>query len=370
MALTFSTIPMCCCTILPSLPSRSYSWVFLIKMSVTRYPWRCHSCIVEALKEGSGLQLSFGMWKLRAVQSSLLTFDRVYMFDGIYQSLICFYMAYLLFIPATFVTSNGLGVADRERMGVFVACATVVVPNTYILLNTYRWDWLMLLLVTVSILLIWFWTGVYTATTSASIEFYKAAPEVYGQLSFWTLSLLIVFICLLPRFTAKAFQKIFMPRDIDIIRERVRQGYYRYLDDVDPSVAPIGKTPSEGSSDLSNPEHGTLKARHPVGDDDRRPIYPPSVAQTATTANPRSQNGSDGTDYTGHRVSFEAPTRHSCDKPRPSFDRMGQSMDRIRPSFEASNDFTSAALLTRMESSHSQTIAQQQRMIHGSSSLR
>lgn len=292
------------------------------------------------------------------------------MFDGIYQSLICFYMAYLLFIPATFVTSNGLDLADRERMGVYVACATVVVVNLYILLNTYRWDWLMLLLVTVSVLLIWFWTGVYTVGTSASIEFYKAAPQVYGQLSFWTLSLLLVVMCLLPRFTAKAFQKLFMPRDVDIIRERVRQGYYRDLDNVDPSVAPIGKTPSEGSSDLSNPEQGTLKARLPVDDDDRRPIYPPSVAQTATTANPRSQNGSDGTDYTGHRASFEAPVRPSCDRPRPSFDRMRQSMDRIRPSFEASSDFTSAALLTRMESSHSQQMAQHQRMIHGSSCLR
>lgn len=292
------------------------------------------------------------------------------MFDGIYQSLICFYLGYLLFAPATFVTSNGLGVADRERMGVFVACATVIVVNIYVLLNSYRWDWLMLLLVVISILLIWFWTGVYTASTAASIEFYKAAPEVYGQLSFWTLSLLIVFACLLPRFTAKAFQKIFMPRDIDIIRERVRQGYYRYLDDVDPSVGPVGKTPSEGSSDLSNPDQGTLKARRPVGDDDRRPIYPPSVAQTATTANPRSQNGSDGTEYTGHRVSFEAPPRPSYDRPRPSFDRMRQSMDRIRPSFEASDDFTSAALLTRMESSHSERCAQHQRMIHGSSGLR
>ena len=304
------------------------------------------------------------------VQIPLLTFHRVYMVDGIYQSLICFYMAYLLFIPANFVTSNGLGLEDRERMGVFVACATICVLNFYILMNAYRWDWLMILLVVFSNLLIWFWTGVYTALPASSIEFYKAAPQVYGQLSFWVLSLLIIIICLLPRFTAKALKKIFMPRDIDIIREKVRLGHYRYLDDVDPSVAPLAKPPSEGSSDLSNLEQGTLKARHPVDDDDRRPIYPPSVAQTATTANPRSQNGSDGTDYTGHRASFEAPPRSSFDRPRPSFDRMRQSMDKIRPSFEATNDFTSAAMLTRMESSHSQSLAQQQRMIHGSSCLR
>jgi phospholipid-translocating ATPase len=41
------------------------------------------------------------------------------------------------------------------------------------------------------------------------------------------------------------------------------------------------------------------------------------------------------------------------ERPRPSYDRMRASMDRVRPSFEASNDFTSAARLARVESSHS-----------------
>lgn len=295
------------------------------------------------------------------------------MLDGIYQSLICFFMAYLLFIPAESVTSNGLDLADRERMGVYVACATVVVGNAYILLNTYRWDWLMLLLVVVSILLIWFWTGVYTAfPSSAGIQFYESASEVFGQLSFWALSLLIVFICLLPRFTAKAFQKIFWPRDVDIIREQVRQGKFKYLDDVDPSAVPLAriKSASRGFSDESDPSgETTLNPRPRTATTDRRPLYPPSVAQTATTTNPRSQNGSDGTDYTGHRLSLEQPTRPSVDRPRPSFDRLRQSMDRTQPSFEASNDFTTAALLTRMESSHSIT-SPINRMLHGSSSLR
>ena len=273
------------------------------------------------------------------------------MLDGIYQSLICFFMAYLLFKPATFVTSSGLNLNDRERMGVYVACATIVVVNVYVLLNTYRWDWLMLLLVAISILLIWFWTGVYTAFASSNL-FYKAAPEVYGQLTFWALTLLTVAICLLPRFTAKAIQKIYLPRDVDIIREQIRQGRFNHLDNADAYVSP-SKVSSRASSDLSKPIDPVTK--HPVNvADDERPIYPPSMTVTATTHNPRSQNGSDGTEYTGHRHSLEQPARPSFDRPRPSFDRMRASIDRIRPSYEASKDFTTAALLTRMESSHSQ----------------
>ncbi len=285
--------------------------------------------------------------------------------DGVYQSLICFFMPYLLFAPATFNTQSGLGVDDNKRIGVYTASATIVVVNVYILMNTYRWDWLMMLLVSISILLIWFWTGVYTVSSSSD-QFYKAAPQVYGQLSFWVLLLLVVSICLLPRFTVKAFQKMFLPLDVDIIREQIRQGKFKYLDKYEAYVPP-GKLPSASSSDVSQPVKYTAGTQTPL-EDDERPIYPPSVAPTGTTHNPRSQTGSDGTDYTGHKVSLEVP-RPSFDRPRPSFDRMRNSMDQIRPSYEASNDFTSAALLTRMESSHSDTI-HAPRAPHGQSSLR
>ena len=285
--------------------------------------------------------------------------------DGVYQSLICFFMPYLLFSPATFNTQSGLGVDDIKQGGVYYASAIIVVANVYILLNTYRWDWLMLLLVSISILLIWFWTGVYTAVSSAE-QFYKAAPHVYGQLSFWVLLLLTVSISLLPRFTIKSFQKIFFPLDVDIIREQIRQGKFKYLDKYEAYVPP-GKLPSASSSDVSQPAKGTNGHQTPL-EDDERPIYPPSVAATGTTHNPRSQTGSDGTDYTGHKVSLDVP-RPSFDRPRPSFDRMRSSMDQIRPSYEASNDFTSAALLTRMESSHSDNV-RPPKGPHGQSSLR
>ncbi|KAL9593888.1 MAG: hypothetical protein Q9219_007328 [cf. Caloplaca sp. 3 TL-2023] len=289
----------------------------------------------------------------------------VYMLDGIYQSVVCFFMGYLIFSPATFETSNGLTINDRPRIGVYIACATIVVVNLYVLMNMYRWDWLFLLLVTISILLIWFWTGVYTAF-SASAQFYKAAPQVFGQLSFWAMVLLTTAICLLPRFVAKAFQKLYRPRDIDVIREQVAQGKFKHLDRYEAYVPPA-KLPSATSSEVSDPPKPGQRGGEGLADDER-PIYPPSVANTGTTHNARSQNGSDGTDYTGHRFSLDQPSRPSYDRPRPSFDRMRDSMDRIRPSFEASSDFTSAALLTRLESSHSGTPTR--RTLHGSSSLR
>jgi phospholipid-translocating ATPase len=270
------------------------------------------------------------------------------MLDGFYQSVILFFMAYCLFFPANSVTVNGLNIDDRERFGVYIAPAAITAINTYILFNTYRWDWLMVVLVIVSILLVWFWTGVYSAFSSSDF-FYRAASEVFTQPTFWAVTALSLILSLLPRFCIKVAQKIYFPYDVDIVREQVRQGKFAYLDVAESPEDSISKG-STTSSDTAKPSKHTY---YPSVDEDQRPIYPPSVAATATTHNARSHTGSDGTDFTRHRASIEPPTRPSMDRPRPSFDRMRASMDRIRPSYEQSNDFTSAALLTRMESSQS-----------------
>ena len=273
------------------------------------------------------------------------------MFDGFYQSIICFFMGYLLFAPATFQTQSGRGVSDRIRMGVYIACATIAVVNIYVLLNTYRWDWLMLLIVAISTLLIWAWTGIYSSFPT-SIQFYKSAAEVYGTLTFWTLTLLIIVICLLPRFSAKFIQKNFFPLDVDIIREQVRQGRFRYLDEPESTPDKHGDS-STISSELVKPVNARAKTPTSIPDSER-PLYPPSEA-TARTRNPRSQNSSDGTDKT--RLSLDLGPimrgRPPITQVRSSFERSRQSMDRLRPSFEGSRDFTSAALLARVESSHS-----------------
>ncbi|KAK0288026.1 phospholipid transporting ATPase [Friedmanniomyces endolithicus] len=343
-----------------------------------------------------------------------------YMADGLYQSLICYFFTYLIFRPANFNTESGHVISDYKRMGVFIGNPVVVVVNIYILLNTYRWDWFMCLITGISILLIFLWTGAYTSFTDG-FTFYGAAKQVYGSLSFWAYLLLTVVLCLLPRFSAKAFQKIYYPRDVDIIREEIRQGKFDYLKDMDaahlnPLAAAQKAESTSSSSEGSKPsdrntaaKQGKTPHQHALSDD-MRPMYPPSLAATATTRgggaggagadNTHSQNGSDGTDYTGHRSSLDRafpppppsssstphpqhqsshsvpfatgtlyhplapaitaedlegppPKRNSLERPRPSFDRLRSSMDRTRPSIENSRDFTSAAYLARMESSES-----------------
>lgn len=288
--------------------------------------------------------------------ASSLTTCRLYMFDGLYQSLICFFMPYLLYQPFRFVTENGLNVNDRVRMGVLVATAAVVASNTYIMMNTYRWDWLTVLINAISSLLIFFWTGIYSSVP-ASGQFYGSAKEVYGTLNFWVVLLLTVTICLLPRFAIKSVQKVFFPLDVDIIREQWTQGRFKYLDQFDSYVPPkagdaVGgsRDESAASSDLAKPIEAPMK-QDPSLPDDERPIYPPSVAPTATTHNQRSQSGSNGTNYTDSLDTNPRP--QSVDYGRRSPERTRHSFDRVRHSMEVGHDFTSAQMLSKLESSNS-----------------
>ncbi|OAQ68497.1 phospholipid-translocating P-type ATPase domain-containing protein [Pochonia chlamydosporia 170] len=275
----------------------------------------------------------------------------LYMVDGIYQSVMVFFIPYLLFIPAKSVTFNGLGLEDRLRFGAYVAHPAILAINGYILINTYRWDWLMLLIVVISDVFIFFWTGIYTSFTSSGF-FYHTAAQVYGEATFWAVFFLVPVICLFPRFAIKALQKVYWPYDVDIVREQELIGQFDHL-----HKDAGGEVGSEKSSSRKSGTDSPKRPKHVAYgsvDEDLRPIYPPSTATRTTTHN-RTQGGSDSTGFTANRMSLEIPAqgRPSIERARPSYDRMRMSMDRVRPSFEASNDFTSAARLSRIESSQS-----------------
>lgn len=287
------------------------------------------------------------------------------MADGVYQSVITFFIPYLVVSNTPTITGNGKDVIERYRLGAYIAHPAVITINLYILINTYTWDWVTVLIIALSDLIIFFWSGVYTSSTFAA-TFYGAAAQIYSELSFWVVLILTPLICIAPRYAGIAMQKVFWPYDVDIIREQVTSGKFKTShqggeehgpDDIKASVSS-----SSGSSRRKHQPQGSV-------DEDLRPIYPPSIAATSVAGHgPRSQRGSDGTNYTRHDISMETPVnqpadvpdrpiRQSIDRVRPSYDRMRASMDRmdrgVRASFEASNDFTSAAMLSRFESTRS-----------------
>ncbi|KAI5293450.1 hypothetical protein KEM52_005521, partial [Ascosphaera acerosa] len=220
-----------------------YTYIVLVNLAFTSLPVICMGILDQDVDDKVSLAVpqlyKRGIERLEWSQTKFW----LYMLDGLYQSIICFFMSYLAFYKAVPLTENGRDIADRMRMGVFVACFAVIVSDVYVLLNTYRWDWLTVLIDAISILLFWFWTGIYTAFTSSG-QFYKAAPEVFGAASFWAMMFLTTIMCLAPRFAIKSIHKIYWPLDVDIIREQIRLGRFRYLDNYEAYVPPSAGTRS------------------------------------------------------------------------------------------------------------------------------
>jgi phospholipid-translocating ATPase len=184
----------------------------------------------------------------------------MYMLDGLYQSAICFYLPYLLYWKGGFVTESGLDLNSTSEMGVFVACGTITVVNLYILLNQQHWDWLFVLIVTLSVLSVWAWTGIYSQF-QATPTFYKIAVHVFGTLSFWAVTFLMIIVCFLPRFTAKAIQKLYFPYDSDIIREQVRLHVFDTPDnELNSETSAEPKTHAKRTGFLSSTSSGSGKS--------------------------------------------------------------------------------------------------------------
>ena len=338
-----------------------------------------------------------------------------YMGDGIYQSVVSFFIPFVVVTLTAAASGNGLDVSERLRLGCYIAHPAVLTINMYILINTYRWDWLMVLVIVLSDLFIFFWTGVYTTGTYSS-QFYLAAPEVYQELTFWMTFIVTPTICLLPRLVVKCFQKIHLPYDVDIIREQVAMGILQDRDSRQVVALGHGSQPEEGSLGSSglSPQKSGVGPRHSFAvqnatasiDEDRWPINGSPVVRHAqsnsgeTNYTVRTGPSLDATTpvdqddfdhhYREHRLyaddfRYEQPqpsksesdplprhqpshllsaypltatssrdARPSIERARPSYDRVRASMERVRPSFQC-DDFTSAARLSRLESSRSAT---------------
>ncbi|ODQ64350.1 phospholipid-translocating P-type ATPase [Nadsonia fulvescens var. elongata DSM 6958] len=171
----------------------------------------------------------------------------VYMFDGIYQSLISFFFPYCLYYTGGFNNMQGMSTDHRFQIGVIVCSIAVISCNVYVIMNQYRWDWISILVVVLSCLSVYIWTGIYSSFTASS-EFYKSASIVFGTLGYWTTVLLGVITCLLPHFAYMVFRNIFQPNDVDIVRERWLAGHFNHLPPCNDEVPPL-------SSVMTNAEH-------------------------------------------------------------------------------------------------------------------
>ena len=167
-----------------------------------------------------------------------------YMFDGLYQSVICFFFPYLLYKRNGVVTKNGMGLEHRYYVGIIVTTIAVFACNLYILIHQYRWDWFSGFFIFLSCIVVIGWTGIWTSSFT-SLDLWKAGERIYDSPSFWAVFFIGVFFCLLPRFTWDCYTQFFNPSDVQIIREMWKRGDYDHYpvgyDPTDPNRPKISK---------------------------------------------------------------------------------------------------------------------------------
>ncbi|CDF88502.1 BN860_11738g1_1 [Zygosaccharomyces bailii CLIB 213] len=177
-----------------------------------------------------------------------------YMFDGLYQSIICFFFPYLIYHKTMIASNNGLGLEHRYYVGVMVTTIAVISCNCYVLLHQYKWDWFTVMFIAISCLVVFVWTGIWTSSITSG-EFWKAGARVYGAPSFWAVFFVGTLFCLLPRFTWDCYNKMFNPKDVDIVREMWSRGdfdhYPQGYDPTDPNRPNISKGGRFGDNVIS-----------------------------------------------------------------------------------------------------------------------
>ena len=225
-----------------------------------------------------------------------------YLADGVYQSLVAFFFPYFAFLR-TFQEKSGIMFDHRFSLGVFVTAISCSSSNIYVFLRQYRWDWVSFVAVAASIFMVIIWTFVWTAGLWSS-EFYQMAEQVYPRAVYWLCVVVGICVCLMPLFFYEVVQKLFFPRDCDIVRERVHLGAYDAYPDkydpTDPDRQVVVAVPNE--ADLEN---------QPVVSDVRQPepradlpslARDPAMLQMGQTKSVYHDNSSIIDEYDGDRT--------------------------------------------------------------------
>ncbi|EEB06682.1 phospholipid-transporting ATPase [Schizosaccharomyces japonicus yFS275] len=196
-----------------------YTYVMLFNLVFTSLPVIIIGCFDQDVDATTSLRFpqlyKRGILRLEWTPTYFWSF----MVDGFYQSAVCFFLTYLSFRTGRPVSTTGRNADSIEDMGVFISSPTIFVINTFIMMIQYSWNVVTVGTWFLSLSIFVFWTTVYSASVGSN-AFYHSAERAGGTLTFWVGTLLTVVCCLLPRFCAISYQRLFKPLDVDILREQ------------------------------------------------------------------------------------------------------------------------------------------------------
>ncbi|WVF68924.1 hypothetical protein IAT40_003698 [Kwoniella sp. CBS 6097] len=141
----------------------------------------------------------------------------LYMFDGLYQSAVIFFIPFAVYGQGETWSSSGRDTNCLHDLGTTIACAGVLAANSYVGINNRYWTIITWAIIGLSTLLVYIWIPIYSSL--AVLPYAGEATIIYPTFTFWSTILLTWAIAVGPRWFVSAFKQSYIPKDKDIIRE-------------------------------------------------------------------------------------------------------------------------------------------------------
>ncbi|KAM0786967.1 hypothetical protein ACM66B_002385 [Microbotryomycetes sp. NB124-2] len=139
-----------------------------------------------------------------------------FMFDGLYQSAVSFFVPYAVFAFCTSLSSTGRDVSLWD-FGTTVAACAVTSANLYVGLHIRYWTWMAFVIIFGSTLAFHVWIAIYSQFPV--FAFQNELTYLYSTFAFWLCMALTLIVNLGPKYLYNFVQSTYYPRDSDIVRE-------------------------------------------------------------------------------------------------------------------------------------------------------
>jgi len=92
----------------------------------------------------------------------------IYMVDGLYQSLVIFFIPFFVYGAGESWSSSGRDTNGLYDLGTTIACAGVLAANLFVGLNTRYWTIVTIVIISISTILIYIWIPIYSPSPEKS----------------------------------------------------------------------------------------------------------------------------------------------------------------------------------------------------------
>ncbi|KAJ3710320.1 hypothetical protein C8R42DRAFT_597264, partial [Lentinula raphanica] len=130
--------------------------------------------------------LAFPQLYVRGIRSLEYTRTKfwLYMGDGLYQSVVVFFIPYLVWTLGIAVSWNGKTIESLSYFGTTASVAAILAANSYVGINTHYWTVITWIVIFGSTIVILLWITVYSFFFSS--DFINEVIILFGELTFWT----------------------------------------------------------------------------------------------------------------------------------------------------------------------------------------